>query len=105
MAFFGGGCFAAFFKGGCFATFLEGEPGATALLAPYKNHHCMEGQKWFFKHLFICRGEFKLVSIGKNTSALSEMPFLGESIVRMATDLKAIILKLFILGKKLALKH
>ena len=31
--------FAAFFRGGCFATFLEGGPGATAPLAPYKNHH------------------------------------------------------------------
>ena len=40
VAFFGGGCFAAFFRGGCFATFLEGGPGATAPLAPYKNHHC-----------------------------------------------------------------
>ena len=39
VAFFGGGCFAAFFRGGCFATFLEREPGATAPLAPYKNHH------------------------------------------------------------------
>ena len=34
-----GRCFAAFFRGGCFATFLEGGPGATAPLAPYKNHH------------------------------------------------------------------
>ena len=41
VAFFGGGCFAAFFRGGCFATFLEGRPGATAPLAPYKNHHCL----------------------------------------------------------------
>ena len=39
VVFFGGGCFAAFFRGGCFATFLEGGPGATAPLAPYKNHH------------------------------------------------------------------
>ena len=41
VAFFGGGCFAVFFRGGCFATFLEGGPGATAPLAPYKNHHCV----------------------------------------------------------------
>ena len=39
VTFFGGGCFAAFFRGGYFATFLEGGPGATAPLAPYKNHH------------------------------------------------------------------
>ena len=36
-----GRCFAAFFRGGYFATFLEGGPGATAPLAPYKNHHCL----------------------------------------------------------------
>ena len=39
VALFGGGCFAVFFRGGCFATFLEGGSGATAPLAPYKNHH------------------------------------------------------------------
>ena len=55
-AFFRGSClFVAFFwwwmlrgifkGGGCFATFLEGGPGATAPLAPYKNHHWMQSSQ------------------------------------------------------------
>ena len=48
-AFFDGGCFAAFFRGGCFATFLEGGTGATAPLAPYKNHHWI-GEEGGFKN-------------------------------------------------------
>ena len=51
-AFFRGSCFVAFFGGGCFANFLGGAalwhfgggPGATAPLAPYKNHHCSFGK-------------------------------------------------------------
>ena len=50
VAFFGGGCFAAFFRGGLLCDIFGGGPGATAPLAPCKNHHCVHDKQNIFTH-------------------------------------------------------